>query len=194
MILPYQKNWPYIHETAFVASSADIIGKVKIFSHASIWFQTLIRGDTQSIHIGEQTNIQDHCVLYGGGQNHPLKIGSGVTVCHHASLQGCEIGNHVFIGVGSIILDQVKIGNECWIEAGTILPQGMSIPSQSLVVGQPGKVVRSLTIEEINQLVKFAKNYVKLAEEYYGSVPSPSRNGHGASDLGWLARALEEDG
>lgn len=193
MILPHRKRWPKIHETAFVAPSADIIGEVEIGSHSSVWFQCVIRGDVQKIQIGDHTNIQDHSVLHATRSKTPLKIGDQVTVGHRVALHGCTIGNRVLVGMGSIVLDEVEIGDECFIGAGSLITQKTKIPPQSLVFGSPAKVIRSLTAEEIAFLSQSAANYVGDAAEYQGCVPSSLRMGNGQSDLDHFPRDFGGD-
>jgi carbonic anhydrase/acetyltransferase-like protein (isoleucine patch superfamily) len=183
MILPYRGTWPKIHETAFVAPSADIVGDVEIGSHSSVWFQCVIRGDVNFIRIGNNTNIQDHSMLHVTRVKSPLRIGDDVTVGHRVTLHGCTVGNKILIGMGAIILDDAQIGDECIIGAGTLITKNTIIPPRSLVLGAPGKVVRELKQEEIDFLSKSAVNYVGDASEYQGYVAGPIRMGLNNSDL-----------
>src|SRR6476620_7212679 len=128
MILPYRKTWPRIHETAFVAPSADIIGDVEIGAHSSVWFQCVIRGDVNTIRIGSRTNIQDHSMLHVTRKTSPLKIGNEVTVGHRATLHGCTVGNRVLVGMGAIILDDAEIGDDCVVGAGALVTKGVVVP------------------------------------------------------------------
>jgi len=183
MILPYRGKWPKIHETAFVAPSADIIGDVELGSHSSVWFQCVIRGDVHQIRIGNNTNIQDHSMLHVTRVKSSLSIGDDVTVGHRVTLHGCKVGNRILIGMGAIILDDAEIGDDCMIGAGTLVTKNIKIPSGSLVLGAPGKVVRALTPEECAFLKKSANNYVGDAIEYHGYVVGPQRMGSHDSDL-----------
>jgi carbonic anhydrase/acetyltransferase-like protein (isoleucine patch superfamily) len=183
MILPYRGHWPKIHETAFVAPSADIIGDVEIGNHSSVWFQCVVRGDVHSIRIGNRTNIQDHSMLHVTRIKSPLKIGDEVTIGHRVTLHGCTLGNRILVGMGAIILDDVIIGDDCIIGAGTLVTKRTQIPPKSLVLGSPGKVIRALTDEELAYLTKSAENYVGDSVEYYGYVPGPVRLGSNNSDL-----------
>lgn len=187
MILPYRGQWPKIHETVFIAPSADIIGNVQIGNHTSVWFQAVIRGDVHSICIGENTNIQDHATLHVTRNTHPLEIGNEVTVAHHAVLHGCTIRNKVLIGMNAIVLDGAIIEEECLIGAHTLITQKMKIPARSLVLGSPAVVVRSLTEEEIASIRENAQEYVNRGIEYYGVVPGSMRMGQSNSDLEILA-------
>lgn len=183
MILPYRGRWPKIHETAFVAPSADIIGDVEIGDHSSVWFQCVIRGDVHHIRIGNQTNIQDHSMLHVTRVKSPLSIGDEVTVGHRVTLHGCRLGNRILVGMGAIVLDDAEIGDNCIIGAGTLITKKTKIPPGSLVLGSPGKVIRALNEEELAFLAKSAANYVKDSIEYHGYVPGPVRMGMNNSDL-----------
>lgn len=175
MILPYLDRWPVIHETAFVAPSADVIGDVTIAEQASIWFQVVIRGDVQPIHIGRRSNIQDHAMLHATREVCPLIIGEDVTVGHRATLHGCKIGNRVLVGMGAIILDEAEIGDDCIVGAGALITKGTQVPSGSLVLGSPAKVVRALKPEEIAFLKKSADNYVADSRDYQRAIPAATR-------------------
>lgn len=166
MIYPHRNIWPKIHELAFVAPSADIIGDVELGSESSAWFQTVIRGDLEPIRIGCRTNIQDQVTIHTTRRLSKVAIGDDVSVGHRALLHGCIIGNRVLIGMGSIIMDNVVIGDDCIIGAGALLTKGMNVPSRSLVLGSPAKVVRELKPEEIAYLLKSAENYVADIKSY----------------------------
>ena len=183
MILPYRDHWPKIHETAFVAPSADLIGDVEVGAHSSVWFQCVIRGDVNLIRIGSKTNIQDHSTLHVTRTKSPLHIGDEVTVGHRVMLHGCTLGNRILVGMGAIIMDDAVIGDDCMIGAGTLITRGMKIPPRSLVIGSPGRVTRSLTEAELAFLPKSAANYIADSIEYHGYVPGPVRLGSSTSDL-----------
>lgn len=183
MILPHHGKWPQIHETAFIAPSADIIGEVSIGAQSSVWFQVVIRGDVNTIQIGSRTNIQDSTMLHVTRKVAPLKIGDEVTVGHRCMIHGCTVGNRVLVGMGAILLDGCEIGDDCVIGAGAVVTQGKKIPPGSLVVGMPGKVVRPLTPEERAFLRKSAENYVGDSREYMAYVPGPKRLGNDEADL-----------
>lgn len=151
-----------VHETAFVAPDADLIDKVEIGKVSSIWYHTVLRGDNDSITIGERSNVQDNAVIHCG-VGFPVTIGNDVTIGHSAIVHGCTVGDNTLIGMGSIILNGVKIGSNCIIGAGALITQGKVIPDGSLVLGSPAKVVRDLTPEEIEKNRKSAARYVELA-------------------------------
>jgi carbonic anhydrase/acetyltransferase-like protein (isoleucine patch superfamily) len=190
VILPHHGQWPEIHETAFIAPSADIIGEVAIGEASSVWFQVVIRGDVMPIKIGSRTNIQDHSMLHCTRRKASLAIGDEVTVGHRVMLHGCQVGNRVLIGMGAILMDHVEVGDDCIIGAGALLTQGMKVPPRSLVFGSPAKVVRELKVEEIEFLKKSAENYVGDSREYRSYVQGPTRLGRDDRDLSDM-RSLE---
>ena len=166
MIEKYKDKFPKIHNSCFIAASAEIYGDVVIKENSNIWFGVVIRGDVNSIHIGEGTNIQDNCTLHVNTGLSKLSIGEYVTVGHNAILHGCKIGNCSLIGMGSIILDDAEIGEETIIGAGSLVTSNKKIPSGVLCLGSPAKVIRELTQQERRALKASALHYIELAEEY----------------------------
>jgi carbonic anhydrase/acetyltransferase-like protein (isoleucine patch superfamily) len=183
MIIPHHGIWPKIHETAFVAPSADIVGDVEIGSQSSVWFQCVIRGDVHFIRIGSRTNIQDHSVLHVTRRQSPLFIGDDVTVGHRATLHGCRIGNRVLIGMGALVMDDAEVGDECIIGAGALVTKKTRVPPRSLVLGSPAKVVRPLRAEELEFLAKSAENYVNDSRGYQSYMRGPVKHGRDDKDL-----------
>ncbi|HSQ90359.1 gamma carbonic anhydrase family protein [Romboutsia sp.] len=165
MIKEYQGIHPKIDETAFIAESADIIGKVTISKNANIWYNTVIRADENTITIGENTNIQDGCVVHIG-TNVSTAIGKNVTVGHKALIHGCKIGDNTLIGMGSIVLDGAEIGEYTLLGAGSLVPPGKKIPSGVLAMGSPAKVIRELSEEEKQNLVQSALKYIQTANTH----------------------------
>lgn len=166
MILPYLQFTPEIPASAYIAPSADIIGKVKIGAHSSIWFQVVIRGDVNTIEIGDRTNIQDQSCLHVTRRTAPLKVGNEVTVGHRVTLHGCTIEDRCLIGMGAIIMDHAVIGRESIVGAGSLVTMGKTFPPRSLIMGSPARVVRPLTEEELQFLPQSAENYVQDALDY----------------------------
>jgi len=156
---------PVVHTDCFVADSAAIIGQVRLEQGANIWYNTIVRGDVELISIGENTNIQDLSVIHTS-HSHPTQIGAGVTVGHRAICHGCIIEDNVLIGMGAIILDGAHIESDVVIGAGSLVPPNKRIPSGSLVMGSPAKVVRMLTEEEIEGIKQSARGYVELSKHY----------------------------
>lgn len=144
----------------WVAPNASVIGNVILHTSASVWFGAVLRGDNDPIVVGPDSNIQDGSVLHTDPGS-PLLIGRGVTVGHQVMLHGCEIGDYSLIGIGSVILNGVKIGRNCLIGANTLIPEGKVIPDNSLVMGQPGKVVRERDPAHIAVLQMSAEHYVQ---------------------------------
>ena len=146
-------------EDYWIAENATVIGSVVLENNASIWFNVVIRGDNDLIIIGENSNVQDGCVLHtdpGVG----LTIGKNVTVGHKVMLHGCTIGDNSLIGINAVVLNGAKIGNNCLIGANSLIPENKEIPDGSLVMGSPGKVVRTLTPEQQKGLEMSAASYV----------------------------------
>lgn len=165
MIVGYDSLFPKIHGTCFVAESSDLIGEIEIGEDSSIWYNTVIRADGDKCIIGKDTNIQDGAIIHVD-VGLPTIIGDGVTVGHGAIVHACTVGNNVLVGMGAIILDNAKIEDNVIIGAGALVPQGKVIASGSLVIGSPGRIVRSLSEEEIENIKKSAKHYVELSKKY----------------------------
>lgn len=157
---------PKIATGVFVAPNASVIGDVEIGESSSIWFGVVVRGDVFPIRIGARTNIQDSCVIHVTGGKARTSIGDDVTVGHAAIIHGCAIGNRCLVGMGSIVLDGAIVEDECFIAAGTLVAPGTRVPTRSMVMGRPGKVVRTLRDEEIAEIRSAAEHYVQNATDY----------------------------
>ncbi len=155
---------PAKDRTAFVHSAAVVIGDVVLKEESSVWPCAVVRGDLARIEIGKRTNIQDGCLLHT--THLPLIIGDGVTVGHGAILHSCDIGNNTLIGMGAIILDAADIGENCIIGAGTLIPPGKKIPSGCVVMGNPFKITRNATQEDMAQNAEGAAHYVQQIKNY----------------------------
>ena len=166
MIKPYRGVHPSVHETAFVADSAQVIGDVALGQESSIWFQAVVRGDVNYIRISDRTNIQDSCVLHVTRGKHPLVIGDEVTVGHRVVLHGCTVGNNVLIGIGAIVLDGAIIEENVMIGAGSLVPPGSRVPYGTVVMGVPAKIKREIRPNEIEQIRQSARNYVEYLKTY----------------------------
>src|SRR5437667_6367773 len=152
-------------EEWFIADNATVIGTVILHDQASVWFNSVVRGDNDIITIGEHTNIQDAAVLHVD-PGIPLTLGKNVSVGHQAMLHGCTIGDGSLVGIGAIIMNHAVIGSGCLIAAGAIIPEGKTFPDGVLILGSPGKVVRELEPEEKEDLLKNADVYVQRAKLY----------------------------
>ncbi len=165
MIIEYEDIKPQIHDSCFVADSAEVIGRVNVDENSSVWYGCIIRGDENTIDIGKNTNIQDGTVIHIS-KEYETKIGDYVTVGHKAILHACKVGNNVLVGMGAILLDGVEIEDDVLIAAGSIVTPGKVIPKGSLVMGSPAKVVRELSDEEIEQLKQSALDYCNYADKH----------------------------
>ncbi len=164
MLYTFEGKSPKVDSSSFIAHNATIIGDVVLEANTSIWFGVVIRGDGGPVRIGEGTNLQDNTVLHDR-----ITIGKGCTVGHNAIVHGCEIGDNCLIGAGSIIFDNCKVGNNCIIGAGAVLPPRTQIPDGCMVLGVPGKVVRQLTPQEIEQRSGGADGYIRRSKMYMDS-------------------------
>jgi carbonic anhydrase/acetyltransferase-like protein (isoleucine patch superfamily) len=156
---------PTIDPTAWIADSAQVIGRVHMHKDSNVWFGTVIRGDNDLIEIGEGSNVQDNCTLHTDS-GMPLTIGRGVTVGHQVTLHGCSIGEGSLIGIGSVVLNGAKIGKNCLVGAGALVTEGKEFADGSMILGSPAKVVKSLSEEQINALYESAKRYVENANRF----------------------------
>jgi carbonic anhydrase/acetyltransferase-like protein (isoleucine patch superfamily) len=149
----------------WIAENAIVIGSVVLENNASIWFNCVVRGDDDVITIGENSQLQDGCVVHVD-PGHPVAIGRNVSVGHMAMLHGCSVGDGSLIGIKSVILNDAEIGRNCLIGANTLIAEGKKIPDGSLVIGSPGKIVRQLTEDDIRGINAFADYYVKEWKRY----------------------------
>ena len=149
----------------WIAPDAIVIGSVIMEPNASIWFGCIVRGDDDTITIGENSQLQDGCVVHVD-PGVPVTIGKGVSVGHMAMLHGCTIGDGSLIGIKSVVLNGAKIGKNCLIGANALIAEGKEIPDGSLVIGSPGKIVRQLSPEEIRNINSFAGHYVQQFKRY----------------------------
>ena len=170
MIYTLQGHTPVLHgKHHYIAPNASVIGLVILHENVSVWFSAVIRGDNEPIRIGANSNIQDGAVLHTD-PDEPLTIGNGVTVGHQATLHGCTVGDNCLIGINSVILNHAAIGNNCLVGANTLITEGSVIPDNSLVIGTPGKVIRSLREEEIESMRANAARYVENMQRYLTSL------------------------
>jgi len=161
----YKEHVPKVHQSAFVAESAAVIGNVTIGKESSVWFNATLRGDEEKITIGNRTSIQENvvCHVFAGFS---LTIGDEVTIGHGAVVHGCTIKDRALIGIGATILDGAVIGENSIIGAHTLIPEGEKIPANSLVLGSPGKVVRKITDGDRELLKLSVDTYAKNAKDY----------------------------
>jgi carbonic anhydrase/acetyltransferase-like protein (isoleucine patch superfamily) len=166
MIRPFRGVHPQIHASAFVEQSAQVIGDVHLGEEASIWFNAVVRGDVHYIRIGDRSNIQDNSVIHVRHYSHPTILEEQVTVGHSVTLHGCYIERGALIGIGSVVLDDARVGAYSIVAAGAVVSPATIIPPQSLVMGIPARVKRRLTDEEVRGLDVFWQNYVEYTKMY----------------------------
>ncbi|MGL6112660.1 MAG: gamma carbonic anhydrase family protein [Rubrivivax sp.] len=160
---------PQIADSAWVADSASVIGRVHMDEGASVWYGAVLRGDNDVIHLGRSTNVQDGSVLHTD-KGYPLRLGNHVTVGHQAMLHGCSIGDGTLIGIQAVVLNGAKIGRNCIVGAGALVTEGKEFPDGSLIVGAPARLVRTLTPAQFEMLSHLAEHYVVQTRRHRGGI------------------------
>lgn len=168
-IYQLDEDAPRLDPSAWVADSAEVIGRVELGADASVWYGAVLRGDNEWITIGERSNIQDGCVLHTDIGT-PLVVGADVTVGHQVVLHGCSVGEGSLIGIQSVILNGARIGRHSIVGAGALVTEGKEFPDGVLIVGRPAKVVRELTPEQIARVKLSAAHYVNNARRHARGV------------------------
>lgn len=156
---------PQLGQGAWVADSAQVIGAVELGDNASVWFGAVIRGDTETIRIGHNSNVQDLSVLHAD-MGMPLTIGANVTIGHQVMLHGCTVGDGSLIGIQAVVLNGARIGRNCIVGAGSVVTEGKEFPDNSLIIGSPAKVVRTLDEATAARLAQSAEHYVDNGRRY----------------------------
>lgn len=156
----FLRKSPTIGKSVYIASTGVVLGDVTLGDHSSVWYNAVLRGDINRIVIGAGSNVQDNAVVHLA-DDYGCIVGEYVTVGHSAILHACTVGNECLIGMGATVLDGAEVGQQCIIGANTLVTQGMLIPEGSMVLGSPGKVVRSLTADERRSLKPWADKYVE---------------------------------
>lgn len=156
---------PTLADSAWVADSAQVMGNVHLHDNASVWFGAVLRGDTETITVGQGSNVQDGTVMHAD-YGFPLVVGERVTIGHQVMLHGCTIGDETLIGIGATVLNGAKIGKNCLVGARALVTEGKEFPDGSMILGSPAKVVRQLTPEQIEGLRRSAAHYIENAERY----------------------------
>lgn len=164
-LFSYQGNIPVIAKDAYISPRASIIGQATIGARSSVWEHATVRADYNKITIGTDTSIQDNCTVHCDVR-FPTKIGNRVTLGHNSVVHGCTIDDNVMVGIGAILLNDVHIGHHCIIGAGSVITPSKKIPPNNLVMGVPGKVVRSLTADDLMELESNWQIYVELSRRY----------------------------
>jgi len=164
-LFQFEDRRPEVHESAYVAESAEVIGAVTLAEGASVWSNVVIRGDNEPIAIGRDSNLQEGSVLHTD-MGCPLVVGEGVTVGHQAMLHGCSIGDGSLIGIQAVVLNRARIGRNCLVAAGAVVTEGKEFPDGSLIVGSPAVVKRQLDPEQIARMQLGARSYVERAQRF----------------------------
>ena len=160
---------PEVDPSAWIADSAQVMGRVTLAEDVSVWFGTVIRGDTESITIGRGSNIQDGTVMHAD-IGMPIVLGEHVTVGHKVMLHGCTIGDETLIGIGAVVLNGAKIGRNCLVGAGALVTEGKEFPDGSMILCSPAKAVRTLTPEQMQGLRLSARHYVQNARRFQAGL------------------------
>lgn len=160
---------PEVHDTAFVHPDATLVGEVYLSSDCSVWPSATLRGDASAISLGKRTNVQDNAVIHVSS-DHRAEIGSRVTIGHGAIVHGCEIGDEVLVGMGATVLSGAEIGEGSIVAAGTVVPEDEVIPPESVVMGVPAELKREATDDDREWIRENAREYVRRAEKYAGSM------------------------
>jgi carbonic anhydrase/acetyltransferase-like protein (isoleucine patch superfamily) len=166
MLRPYRAILPKVDPTAFIDQSAQVIGDVEIGMESSVWMNVVIRGDVNTIRIGDRTNIQDGTVIHVMRGTHATRIGNEVTVGHAAVLHGCTIHDRVLIGMGAMLLNGAEIGEDSIVAAGSLVPEEKKFPARSLLMGRPALLKRELTDKEVASIRDYAERYVGYRKDY----------------------------
>lgn len=166
MLRAYRGITPRVHQTAFIDDSAQVIGDVEIGEESSIWMCVVIRGDVHRIRIGRRSNVQDGTIVHVMKDTHPTTIGDDVTIGHGAIVHGCTVEDRCLVGMGAILLNGVTVGSGSIVAAGTLLPEGTQVPPRSLVMGSPGKVRRTLSDADLDEIQMYADRYVAYRLDY----------------------------
>lgn len=156
---------PQIHPTAWVADSAQVIGRVLLEEQASVWFGAVLRADNDRIVIGRGSNVQDNAVLHTD-DGVELVLGQYVTVGHQVTLHGCTVGDHSLVGIGAVVLNGARIGRHCLVGAGALVTEGKEFPDYSMILGTPARVVRTFTPEQAQAMTQGGHHYVRNAQRY----------------------------
>ncbi len=161
----FGEDRPRLAETAWVAESAQVIGRVELADDTSVWFGAVLRGDNEPIVVGRGSNVQENTVMHAD-EGFPLTLGENVTIGHQVMLHGCTVGDGSLIGIQSIVLNGARIGRNCLVGAGSLVTEGKQFPDGVLIVGRPAKVVRELTPGQIDGLRHSAEQYVERARRF----------------------------
>jgi carbonic anhydrase/acetyltransferase-like protein (isoleucine patch superfamily) len=164
-LLAHHGVTPRVHPTVYIADGAWLIGDVEVGEQASLWFNAVLRGDINSIHVGRRSNVQDGAVLHVTREL-PVRIGDDVTIGHKAMIHGCWIGDGSLVGMNAVVLDNARVGPFALVAAGAVVRENFVVPEGTLVAGVPARIIRSITDDEKAQVLQSAKNYVGYARSF----------------------------
>jgi gamma-carbonic anhydrase len=176
-VVPFRGAAPILGESVFLAPFAVVVGDVLLGERSSLWFHAVVRGDVNFVRIGRGVNLQDHAVVHGTTDTHPVRIGDAATIGHMAVVHGATLGDGCLVGIGARVLDGVVIGEESIVGAGSVVLPGTVVPPRVLVVGSPARVQRPLTTEEYGLGRRIATHYEELARRYERELGLPSTEG-----------------
>ena len=172
MIRSYMGKTPQVPATAYVDLSAQLLGDVVLGEHSSVWMNAVLRGDVHEIRVGAHSNVQDCSVLHGMKQRFGVYLGEYVTVGHSVTLHGCTIGDRCLIGMGVVILNGARVGEGCIVAAGSLIPEGWELPPNSLWMGSPAKMRKTLTPADHEMVMRYAQNYLGYKDQYLKEMRS----------------------
>lgn len=165
-IITHRGITPTIHESAFICDGVKIIGDVHIGKDASIWYNTVIRGDVNYIRIGDRTNIQDMVMIHVTNKKWPTILKNDVSIAHSATIHGAILNEFCLIGIGAMVLDGSEVGSNSLVAAGCVVREGFKVPEGVLIAGVPGKIIRDLKPEEIERVRSTPSNYMRYVDIY----------------------------
>jgi carbonic anhydrase/acetyltransferase-like protein (isoleucine patch superfamily) len=168
-IYQFEEWVPQIADSAWVADSASVIGRVRMDEGASVWYGAVLRGDNDLIHLGRNCNVQDGCVLHTD-RGLPLLLADNVSVGHQVMLHGCRIGEGTLIGIQAVVLNGVKIGRNCIVGSGSVVTEGKEFPDDSLIIGSPARLVRTLTPAHFEMLSHLPGHYVRQTQRHRSGI------------------------
>ena len=166
MVRSYLGHNPVIPSSCYVDISAQVLGEVELGEHASVWMNAVLRGDVHSIRVGANSNVQDCAVLHGMRYRHPVVVGDWVTIGHNATVHGCTIEDACLIGMGAVVLNNVRIGEGSIIAAGAVITENTVVAANSLWAGVPAKERRRLDPKDRESILQYARNYLDYTANY----------------------------
>jgi carbonic anhydrase/acetyltransferase-like protein (isoleucine patch superfamily) len=170
--MSFDRSRSRVHATAFLAENAIVMGDVTIGTESSVWYGCVVRGDRASVVIGARCNIQDGAIIHEA-PDYPVRIGDDVSLGHGAIVHGATLGDRVLVGIRAVVLNGAMIGSDCVVGAGALVTSGMQVPDGSIVLGLPGRVIRSANEDDLDLIRRTAANYVLLSRRYLADAHAP---------------------